>query len=82
MQEQGRLVSCGSHSGTTTLLELSEGLYTLQRNEKNLVTAVCILFSLIFGKFYTSELLFRILIKNNTFSFAYFTTFLSRYSEI
>lgn len=38
VQEQGRLVACGSHSGTTTLLELSDSLYTLQRNEKNLVT--------------------------------------------
>ena len=40
VQEHGRLVACGSKDGTTTLLELSEGLYTLQRNEKNLVTAV------------------------------------------
>lgn len=40
VQEQGRLVACGSHTGTTTLLELSDSLYTLQRNEKNLVTAV------------------------------------------
>lgn len=38
VQEQGRLVACGSKSGTTTLLELSDSLYTLQRNEKNLVT--------------------------------------------
>ena len=42
VQEHGRLVACGSKDGTTTLLELSEGLYTLQRNEKNLVTAVSI----------------------------------------
>ena len=40
MQEQGRLIACGSHSGTTTLLELSDGLCNLQRNEKALVTAV------------------------------------------
>lgn len=40
VQEQGRLVACGSHTGTTTLLELSDTLYTIQRNEKNLVTAV------------------------------------------
>merc|ERR1712087_984712 len=40
VQEQGRLVACGSKDGTTTLLELSEGLFTLQRNEKNLVTAM------------------------------------------
>lgn len=38
VQEQGRLVACGSHSGTTTLLELSDSLFGLQRNEKNLVT--------------------------------------------
>lgn len=40
VQDQGRLVACGSHTGTTTLLELSDSLYTLQRNEKNLVTAM------------------------------------------
>lgn len=40
VQEAGQLVACGSHTGTTTLLELSDSLYTLQRNEKNLVTAV------------------------------------------
>jgi len=42
VQEQGRLVACGSHTGTATLLELSDTLYTMQRNEKNLVTAVSI----------------------------------------
>ncbi|WAQ97162.1 DYI3-like protein [Mya arenaria] len=40
VQDQGRLVACGSHTGTTTLLELSDSLYTMQRNEKNLVTAM------------------------------------------
>jgi len=40
VQEQGKLVAAGSHDGTTTLLELSEGLYTMARNEKNLVTAM------------------------------------------
>ena len=40
MQDQGRLIATGSNSGTTTLLELSDGLCTLQRNEKALVTAV------------------------------------------
>lgn len=40
VQEQGRLVACGSELGTTTLLELSDSLCTLQRNEKALVTAV------------------------------------------
>lgn len=40
VQEQGRLVACGSHSGTVTLLELSDGLCNMQRNEKASVTAV------------------------------------------
>ncbi|XP_013416067.1 dynein intermediate chain 3, ciliary [Lingula anatina] len=40
VQEQGRLVATGSHSGTTTLLELSNGLVQLQRNEKVLVNAI------------------------------------------
>lgn len=40
VQEQGKLVAAGSQDGTTTLLELSEGLYSLARNEKNLVTAM------------------------------------------
>jgi len=39
-QDQGRLLACGSQQGTCTLLELSDGLTTLQRNEKVLVTAV------------------------------------------
>ena len=40
VQENGRLVACGSHSGTVTLLELSDGLCSIQRNEKASVTAV------------------------------------------
>lgn len=40
VQEQGRLVACGSHSGTVTLLELSDGLCNIQRNEKTSVNAV------------------------------------------
>jgi len=40
VQEQAKLIACGSHSGTTTLLELSDGLSLLQRNEKNLITAM------------------------------------------
>ena len=40
VQEQGRLVACGSHTGTVTLLELSDGLCNMQRNEKASVTAV------------------------------------------
>ena len=40
VQEHGRLIATGSHNGTTTLLELSECVYTMQRNEKALVTAV------------------------------------------
>ena len=42
VQDSGHLIATGSHSGTTTLLEMSDGLCTLQRNEKALVTAVCI----------------------------------------
>ena len=33
-------MACGSHSGTVTLLELSDGLCNIQRNEKASVTAV------------------------------------------
>lgn len=40
VQDNGRLIATGSESGTTTLLELSDGLCSLQRNEKALVTAV------------------------------------------
>ena len=40
VQDNGRLIATGSESGTTTLLELSDGLCNLQRNEKALVTAV------------------------------------------
>ncbi|XP_067928914.1 dynein intermediate chain 3, ciliary-like [Watersipora subatra] len=39
-QDQGRLLACGSQEGTATLLELSDGLISLQRNEKQLVTAM------------------------------------------
>jgi len=38
--DQGCLLATGSHNGMTTLLELSTGLSTLQRNEKAVVTAV------------------------------------------
>lgn len=40
VQEGGRLIATGSQGGTTTLLELSDGLCNLQRNEKSLVTAM------------------------------------------
>jgi len=40
VHDQGRLIACGSHSGTVTLLELSDNLCTMQRNEKALVTAM------------------------------------------
>merc|ERR1712062_266472 len=40
VQDHGSLIATGSKSGTTTLLELSEGLCSLQRNEKALVTAM------------------------------------------
>nr|XP_014350096.1 PREDICTED: dynein intermediate chain 2, axonemal [Latimeria chalumnae] len=38
IQDSGRFVACGSHYGTATLLEISAGLCTLQRNEKALAT--------------------------------------------
>lgn len=40
IQDQGRLVACGSHAGTVTLLELSDGLCNIQRNEKSSVNLV------------------------------------------
>lgn len=40
VQENGKIIACGSHSGTTTLLELSEGLWNMQKNEKNLVSTM------------------------------------------
>lgn len=40
VQEYGRLVATGSQSGTITLLELSNGLCSMQRNEKNIVSTV------------------------------------------
>lgn len=40
VQEHGRLIAAGSQKGTTTLLELSDNLCNLQRNEKQLVTAM------------------------------------------
>ncbi|KAM4662025.1 dynein axonemal intermediate chain 2 [Discoglossus pictus] len=39
-QDNGRFLACGSKLGVTTLLELSSGLCTLQRNEKNLASAM------------------------------------------
>ncbi|RTG82402.1 dynein intermediate chain 2, axonemal [Schistosoma bovis] len=40
VQEQGRLVATGSHSGICTILELSEGFWNQPKNEKSLVTAM------------------------------------------
>ncbi|NXW93880.1 DNAI2 protein, partial [Alopecoenas beccarii] len=40
LQDTGRVVACGSKVGTVTLLEISSGLCTLQRNEKNVVNAM------------------------------------------
>ncbi|KAM9222042.1 dynein axonemal intermediate chain 2 [Leptosomus discolor] len=40
LQDNGRVVGCGSKLGTVTLLEISSGLCTLQRNEKTLATAM------------------------------------------
>ncbi|XP_049717387.1 dynein axonemal intermediate chain 2 isoform X2 [Elephas maximus indicus] len=40
VQDNGCLIACGSRLGTTTLLEVSHGLATLQRNEKNIASSV------------------------------------------
>uniref|UniRef100_A0A493TAZ5 Dynein axonemal intermediate chain 2 n=1 Tax=Anas platyrhynchos platyrhynchos TaxID=8840 RepID=A0A493TAZ5_ANAPP len=40
LQDNGCIVGCGSKLGTVTLLEISSGLCTLQRNEKNLANAM------------------------------------------
>lgn len=43
VQDNGCFIACGSQLGTTTLLEVSSGLCTLQRNEKNIASSVSIL---------------------------------------
>lgn len=40
VQDTGCLIACGSQLGTTTLLEVSSSLSTLQRNEKNIASSV------------------------------------------
>ncbi|KAF6093358.1 dynein axonemal intermediate chain 2 [Phyllostomus discolor] len=40
VQDNGCFVACGSQLGTTTLLEVSSGLCTLQRNEKNIASSI------------------------------------------
>lgn len=40
VQDQGYLIATGSQNGTTTLLELSSGLSTIERNEKNVISAI------------------------------------------
>lgn len=40
VQDNGCFIACGSQLGTTTLLEVSPGLSTLQRNEKNVASSV------------------------------------------
>ncbi|NXJ70223.1 DNAI2 protein, partial [Rostratula benghalensis] len=40
LQDNGCIIGCGSKLGTVTLLEISSGLCTLQRNEKTLATAM------------------------------------------
>lgn len=40
VQDNGRFLVCGSQQGVATLLDMSSGLTTLQRNEKSLVSAV------------------------------------------
>jgi hypothetical protein len=56
VHDQGRLAACGSQNGTLTLLELSDNLCTLQRNEKALVTMV----SYLMHAFINSLLIFLI----------------------
>ncbi|XP_029022455.1 dynein axonemal intermediate chain 2 [Betta splendens] len=40
VQDNGRLVACGSEQGEATLLEICSGLSTLQKNEKSLLAAM------------------------------------------
>uniref|UniRef100_G3VY15 Dynein axonemal intermediate chain 2 n=1 Tax=Sarcophilus harrisii TaxID=9305 RepID=G3VY15_SARHA len=40
VQDNGCFLACGSRLGTATLLEVSEGLCTLQRNEKNTMSSI------------------------------------------
>ncbi|XP_061597734.1 dynein axonemal intermediate chain 2-like [Cololabis saira] len=40
VQDNGRLLGCGSQQGDTTLLEISSGLSTLQKNEKSLLAGM------------------------------------------
>lgn len=40
VHEQGRFVACGSHSGSTTILELTSSLAVLQPNEKQNINAI------------------------------------------
>uniref|UniRef100_A0A4W3K2M4 Dynein, axonemal, intermediate chain 2b n=1 Tax=Callorhinchus milii TaxID=7868 RepID=A0A4W3K2M4_CALMI len=40
MQDNGQYIVCGSHDGSATLLELSAGLYTLDKYEKSLAVAM------------------------------------------
>ncbi|KAM5216554.1 dynein axonemal intermediate chain 2 isoform 2-T4 [Hipposideros larvatus] len=40
VQDNGCLIACGSQRGTTTLLEVSNGLCTPQRNEKNAASSI------------------------------------------
>ncbi|XP_053303326.1 dynein axonemal intermediate chain 2 [Pleuronectes platessa] len=40
VQDNGRLVACGSQQGEATLLDICSGLSTLQKNEKNLLSAM------------------------------------------
>ncbi|KAB1264924.1 Dynein intermediate chain 2; axonemal, partial [Camelus dromedarius] len=40
VQDNGCFIACGSQLGTATLLEVSQGLCTLQRNEKNMASSI------------------------------------------
>jgi dynein intermediate chain 2 len=39
-QEHGKLVAVGARDGSTTLIELSDGMSKMQKNEKNIFSAV------------------------------------------
>ena len=39
--DQGRYVACGTKSGHVRLIELSDSLCVVDRNEKQLVASVC-----------------------------------------
>uniref|UniRef100_A0A8C4NDU1 Dynein, axonemal, intermediate chain 2b n=1 Tax=Eptatretus burgeri TaxID=7764 RepID=A0A8C4NDU1_EPTBU len=40
MQDNGQFLACGSHQGTITLMEVSSRLYSLQHNEKTIISVM------------------------------------------